>query len=210
MAVPVVFLGCLGLAFATLWGVTRFGNPTSTGESVTIEFSAACLDEAMPMIAERAKQVGMPVELKGGVMHTTLPELPNAKATIPQLLTTPGQFALKGENFHAGNDDIEEVAIDLDRAGMPQTLIKFNSGTRAAIKELDDTVPLLPTLDAVEMPSVTAVKVKEDGVLSIHSGEGKTADRMQRAADRAIVLAHGPLPCSVQVQNIRSAGDANN
>jgi len=205
MAVPLVFLSFLGLAFATLWGITRFGNPTSTGASVTIEFSAACLDEATPMLVERAKQVGMPVEMKNGVMHTTLPELPDAQNTIPQLLTTPGQLILKGENFEASNDDIEEVAIELDRAGMPQTLVKFNANTRAAIKELEDTVELQPILDGVEMNAVKALEIKEEGILSIHAGEGKTADRMQRAADRAIVLAHGPLPCSVQ--SVVSAAD---
>ena len=210
MAVPVVFLGFLGLSFAVLWVITNYGDPKSTGESITIEFRSACLDESRPILSERATQIGMPVKWENDVMHTTLPDIPNAKTHIPNLLITPGSLIIQGDNFKANNDNFEDVAIDLDNAGMPQTLIKLDAPTRAAVKELDDKAELIPTLDEQALTSVLASTVKEEGIFSLHSGDGKTADRMQRAADRAIVLAHGPLPCAVRVQRVVSITKTDN
>ena len=210
MAVPVVFLGFLGLSFAILWGITHYGDPTSQGEGVTIDFDSPCLDDAAPILIERAKQIGMPVEMVNGSMRTTLPDVPNARSTIPTLLTTPGHLVVKGGSFEVDNETFEEVAIDLDNAGMPQTLIKFDSDTYAALKNLDDALDLQPILDGVALSPVKALEVKKEGVLQIHSGEGKTADRMQRAADRAILLAHGPLPCGVTAGGVQSTQHTNN
>jgi len=204
MAVPVVFLGFLGLSFAILWFITKYDNPMSTGESVTIDFSSACLEDSLPFLSERARQVGMPVQLDQGSMTTTLPSIPNAREHVPALLTTPGRLIVTSDGFSASNEQFEDIAIDLDKAGMPETLIKFDADTRAAIKTLDDEAELQPTLDGVDLATVRASLVKEEGILALHSGDGKTADRMQRAADRAIVLAHGPLPCVVKTSGVRS------
>ena len=203
MAVPVVFLGFLGLSFLVLWVITRFTEPSADGESVEIAFSGACLDEATPILVERAQQVGMDAQMSGGTMRTTLPDIENARSVVPAMLGTIGVLRVAADGFEATNDSIEDVAINLDKAGMPETLIKFDPDTRAAIKELDDKVALQPSIDGITLPSILASNVKEEGVLSLHSGDGKTALRMQRAADRAIVLAHGPLPCPITVESIR-------
>ena len=204
MAVPVVFLGFLGLSFAVLWAITKYGDPKPTGEASAIEFHSACFDQARPFLSERAKQIGMPVEWNDTVLQTIFPDVPNAGTHIPALLVTPGILVIRGDNFEATNKHFEDIAIDLDNAGMPQTLIKLDAPTRAAVKDLEDGATLTPTLDQIELTSVLASVVKEDGIFSLHSGDGKTADRMQRAADRAIVLAHGPLPCLVTVHDVRS------
>ena len=210
MAVPVVFLGFLGLSFGILWVITNYGDTTAKGDPVAIEFASACLDEARPILSERAKEIGMPVEWREESMYTTLPDLPEAKTHVPSLLITPGSLVLRGDDFKIGNESFEDVAIDLDNAGMPQTLIKLDAPTRAAVKELEDTVELVPTLDEQTLTSILASTVKEDGIVSLNSGEGKTADRMRRAADRAILLAHGPLPCAVRVQRVQSIAEMNN
>jgi hypothetical protein len=197
MAVPIVFLGSLGLAFGVLWILTHFGNPTAEGESVRIEFSGACLDSASPMLIERAKQVGMTATMEGEFMDTTLPDMPDARSTIPEMLATTGHFRLTGIGVELNNDDIEDVAIELNNGGMPETLLKLNPDARALIKTLDDTIELNPVIDVAS--------VKEEGIVTLHAGEGMTAIRMRRAADRAILLAHGPLPCSITVRGVQSS-----
>lgn len=204
MAVPVVFLGFLGLSFLVLWVITRFGEPSADGESVEITFSGACLDEAAPYLTERAQQVGMTAQMANGTMRTTLPDIENARSIVPAMLTTTGALMVTADGFQVGNDGIADVAINLDKAGMPETLIKFNADIRAAIKALEDNTQLQPSIDGQVLPDVRASDVKEEGVLALHSGDGKTSIRMQRAADRAIVLAHGPLPCPIQVESVRA------
>ena len=203
MAVPVVFLGFLGLSFLVLWVITRFGEPSADGEFVEIIFSGTCLDESTPPLLKRAQQVGMDAKMDNGSMRTNLPDIENARSIVPAMLATTGALLVTADGFEAGNDAIQDVAINLDKAGMPETLIKFSAGARAAIKELDDNMQLQLSIDGQALPSVRVANVKEEGVLSLHSGEGKTSIRMQRAADRAIVLAHGPLPCPIQVQSVR-------
>ena len=204
MAVPVVFLGFLGLSFAVLWVVTNYGDTNTTGESIAIEFSSACTEDSVRLLGERAKEIGMPVQWEGSTLYTKLPDIPDARAKIPVLLTTPGTLIIRADGFEASNQNVADVAINLNNAGMPETLLQFDAPTRAAVKELSDDVSLVPTLDGTELSPVLASTVKEEGIFSLHSGEGKTADRMQRAADRAIILAHGPLPCDVSVQQVQS------
>ena len=204
MAVPVVFLGFLGLSFAVLWVVTNYGNSETSGESVSIAFSSACTDEVIPILEKRAKEVGMPIRWQGSTLFTTLPDIPKARTQIPELLTTPGTLIIHTDGFELGNENIEDVAIDLDNAGMPETLLQLDAPTRAAVKELPDDASLVATLDGVALPPVLASVVKDEGIFALHSGDGKTADRMQRAADRAILLAHGPLPCAVSVGQVQS------
>ena len=204
MAVPVVFLGFLGLSFAVLWVVTNYGDPKTSGESISIAFSSACTDESIPILGKRADEVGMPVRWQGSTLYTTLPDIPDARTHIPALLSTPGMLIIQADDFEVSNDQIEDVAIDLDNAGMPETLLQLDAPTRAAVKDLADDTSLVPILDGLSLQPVLASAVKEEGIFSLHSGDGKTADRMQRAADRAILLAHGPLPCAVTVDTIQS------
>lgn len=207
MAVPVVFLGSLGLAFGILWAITHFGDPTADGAAVQIEFSGSCMEEATPLLLGRATQVGMPATMEGTLMTTTLPDIPEAEQQIPDLLITQGELALIGEGVSLGNDDLEDVAIELDNAGMPQTLLKLDADARALIKSIDDKVEITPSIDGEPLPAVKASTIKEDGIVTLHAGEGVTAMRMKRAADRAIILAHGPLPCAISVRQIKNAAD---
>ena len=93
MAVPIVFLGALGLAVAVLFGVTRFGDQTASGEQVSIRFGAACIDDAQAQLLARAEQIGMPATMDGGTMTATLPT-PDAANLIPELLVRQGRLSV--------------------------------------------------------------------------------------------------------------------
>jgi hypothetical protein len=203
MAVPIVFIGGLGALVALLWVMTGMDS-TAEGERVVIQFDSACGEESSVILLERARQIGMDPVMSGMNMTTNLPDLPDARSAVPKLLVTPAIFKLVSSDgtFEFDNQNIDEVAIDLDEVGMPQTLIKLDSGSRSALIDIEDDLIFTPTLDDNTLPTVTGAELKDEGVLSIYGGDGITEVKMRRAADRAIVLAHGPMPCAVHVISV--------
>ena len=204
MAAPIVFLGGLGLAVALLFVLTRYGDTTTQGESVAIAFEGVCIDDAMQIIEARANQVGMPTAMVGQTMQTTLPDMENARILIPQLLVTTGTFALHdaaGQTVFT-NADIEDVAIDLDESGMPVTFVKLDAGARARVRGMTAQDELVPLVDGSSFQPLTVETLQDDAEIQLHSGVGMTADRMKRAADLAIILEHGPLPCAIRVGSV--------
>ena len=208
MAVPIVFLGALGLAVAVLFGLTRFGDQSATGEQVSISFAASCISDAREHLLARAEQIGMPSTMEGDAMTATLPDLPDAANLIPELLVRQGRLTVVKPDGEAvfDNGHIDAVAIDLDQAGMPVTMLKLNAGARAALKTMDGDLKLQPEIDGEAFESVRVSTLQDTPELSFPSGEGKTSDRMKRAADRAIILEHGPLPCRIHVTNVTVLG----
>ena len=153
------------------------------------------------MLLARAEQIGMPATISGSTMTATLPDMEDAQTAVPQLLVRSGTFTVLNESGTAvfTNKHIDDVAIDLDTAGMPHTLIKLGAGARADLMGMDEGLSLSPEVDGTQYEAMTVTDLKEEAVVTLHSGEGRTALRMKRAADMAIILAHGPLPCSLQV-----------
>ncbi|MGB0641613.1 MAG: hypothetical protein ACPGTU_19935 [Myxococcota bacterium] len=203
MAVPIVFIGALGVLVALLWVVTGMDS-FAEGEQVTIRFDSACGERSSSILVERARQIGMDPVMSGLDMTVHLPDLPDARTAIPELLVTPGVFTLSSndEALAFDNEHIDEIAIDLDEVGMPQTLVKLDAGARTALIDIADDLVFTPTLDNETLPTVTGAELKDEGVLAIYGGDGITAVKMRRAADRAIVLEHGPMPCAVRVISV--------
>ena len=207
MAVPVVFIGLMGLAVALLYGLTRFGDQTASGDAVAMTFSGSCMERATPLLVARAEQIGMPVTMNDGVMTATLPQLEDAANAIPALLVRPGHFKLQNtdSSVRFDNGHIDAVAIDLDNAGMPVTMLKLNAAARATLTDLDPTMELRPEIDGTHFDSVRVQVLQDTPEITMTSGDGRTSVRMKRAADRAIILEHGPLPCAIHILNVAPA-----
>ena len=124
MAVPIVFIGALGVLFAVLWFVTGMDS-FAEGEQVTIRFDSACGEESAAILVERARQIGMEPVMSGLNMTVHLPDLPDARSAVPELLVTPGSFKLFSSDGSLvfDNKNIDEVAIDLDEVVIPEYLI---------------------------------------------------------------------------------------
>ena len=204
MAVPVVFIGLMGLAVALLYGLTRFGDQTASGDAVAMTFSGSCMERATPILVARAEQIGMPATMNAGVMTATLPQMQDAANAIPALLVRPGLFRLQNSDssIRFDNGHIDAVAIDLDNAGMPVTMLKLNAEARATLKDLDPAVELTPDIDGTRFDPVRVKTLQDTPEVTMTSGDGRTSVRMKRAADRAIILEHGPLPCSIHILNV--------
>ena len=207
MAVPIVFIGALGLAVAVLYGLTRFGDQTATGDAIAMTFAGGCMDRASDLLIARAEQIGMPVQMSGSTMTAVLPDMPDAANLIPALLVRPGRFSLQDPSgeFRFVNGHIDAVAIDLDTAGMPVTLLKLNAAARAELKAMPADLSLQPEIDGTTFETMKASQLQETPEVTIHSGDGRTSVRMMRAADRAIILEHGPLPCAIHLTNVAAA-----
>ena len=89
---------------------------------------------------------------------------------------------------------------------MPVTMLKLNAEARAALKDMNGDTDLQPEIDGEAFPKSRVSTLQETPELSFPSGAGKTSDRMKRAADRAIILEHGPLPCRVHVTDVTVMG----
>ena len=59
------------------------------------------------------------------------------------------------------NGHIDAVAIDLDEAGMPVTMLKLNAEARAALKDMDAELDLQPELDGEAFPKVSVSTLRE-------------------------------------------------
>ena len=83
----------------------------------------------------------MPATMDGGTMTATLPDMPDAANLIPELLVRQGRLSVvdpSGQTIF-DNGHIDGVAIDLDEAGMPVTMLKLNAEARAALKDMNET-----------------------------------------------------------------------
>ena len=162
------------------------------------------------MLLARAGQIGMPATIAGSTMTATLPNMEDAQAEVPLLLIRSGTFTILDESDKAvfTNTHVDDVAIDLDNSGMPNTLVRLDANARLDLISMDDSTSLTPVVDGVRYGSLMAKDLKEEAVVTLHSGEGRTSLRMKHAADLAIILAHGPLPCSIQLSGVAEDPEA--
>ena len=205
MSAPMVFAFFL-MGAAVLVAILGRAGTDAKGERLTLRFTGECLAAAAPIVKERVAEIGLGdpayAEQAGALELTaTLPGLPDDRTAMPALLGRPGALAIvsQGQTL-AANADLREIELRLDESGMPYTWIRLGPEAieklRAAIAA-DPQGSLRIELDgelAAERPNTALIT---DDTLRIVTGEGLTADRMRVAADRAILLRHGPLPCAL-------------
>jgi len=205
MTAPMVFALFLMLAAGTVALLGRMGTD-ATGARLTLRFSGACVAAARPFIQGRAEEIGLGepqyAEDDGGLRLTaTLPGLPDDATAMPALLARPGRFPAQHNGaVLAENADLRMVEIRLDESGMPYTWVQLGPDAverlRAAIAA-DPQGKLIVYLDDEVVSERPNTAQMTDESLRVVTGEGMTADRMRVAADRAIVLHNGPIPCAL-------------
>lgn len=205
MTAPMVFALFLMLAAGTVALLGRMGTD-ATGARLTLRFSGACVAAARPFIQGRAEEIGLGepqyAEDDGGLRLTaTMPGLPDDATAMPALLARPGRFTVQHNGaVLAENADLRMVEIRLDESGMPYTWVQLGPDAverlRAAIAA-DPQGKLIVYLDDEVVSERPNTAQMTDESLRVVTGEGMTADRMRVAADRAIVLHNGPIPCAL-------------
>jgi hypothetical protein len=135
-----------------------------------------------------------------------MPGLPDDATAMPALLTRPGRFTVNHNSaVLAENADLRMVEIRLDESGMPYTWVQLGPEAverlRAAIAADPQGKLVLRLDDEVVSERPNTAQMTDDS-LRVVTGEGMTADRMRVAADRAIVLHNGPIPCALETATV--------
>jgi hypothetical protein len=212
---PVGFAVAIFLAYIALFTVGSVGG-SAAGARVAMTFETC--PEAASLIEARSDQMGLgdpvlePVE--GGLRLTaTLPDTPAAD-TVPETLARGGDLRIRaGESADGevvvGHDGVEEAELSLKELGNPLVVLTLTREAHRTLEAhmeahiegqiglwIDDEVILVrPNDPPFRRQEIDLRAEGEDGV-----------DNLRRAADWAIVVSHGPLPCPTSLRQVSPVG----
>ena len=211
MAAPLIVATALMLATVTL-ALLAWKGGTAEGARLRIELTGTCGEQAIPILVARMQEMGLgeaqaTSSATGVTLVATMPgSAENEADHIPAMLARqglltagpPAQPTFTGEG-------VEEAQIRLDESGLPYTWLTLSAPALESLKAAAAADPegvLTLRLDAIDAPPRPHSKPINDGGIRLLPGEGITRERMQVAADHAIVLTHGPLPCPLTVGSV--------
>jgi hypothetical protein len=211
MVAPLAVAGALVAATLALVLLAVRGGEAE-GDRVEMRFATCAA--AAPLLADRADAIGLgdPRSSASGdtvTLTATLPGLDDDRDAIPALLAATGAFEIRSEGeVLATHDDVTLAQVQLDESGLPYTWIELDTDPLAAVTaavSADPAGQLIMTLDgAVVAERPNTRDVADGGLRIVDGGELVSRERMRRAVDRAILLSHGPLPCSTRVEGVAS------
>ena len=211
MAAPLIVASILMVATATLAVLAWIGG-TAEGERLQIDLNGACSQPALPLFQARVDEMGLgdpriTATASGVRIEATMPGTSDEETTqVPSLLARRGQLiAGPPEAPVFTRDDIETAEIRLDESGLPYTWLSLNKRALEALTTAAEAHPddeMVITVDTFDAPPRPYSKPVTEGGIRLLPGEGITRERMRTAADHAIVLTHGPLPCDWHVGSV--------
>ncbi len=220
MAAPLIVATVLMLATATL-AVLAWVGGTAEGDRLRIELQGTCSEASIPMLSARMDEMGLgdprvSTVAGGVVIEATMPgTTEDEHIHVPALLARRGVLTAGSADAPVfTHEDVEEAQIRLDESGLPYTWLTLSAKALEALSTAaeahpDEDMPLL--IDDIEAPPRPFGKPVVEGGIRLLPGDGVTRARMRVAADHAIVLTHGPLPCSWRVGSVtpldRTQGD---
>ena len=210
MLVPAFF--ALFLVAATLLLLYKISqNEIADGERVQISMQGECLASAQETIDKRIAEIGLgepiwnfPTEQTAN-LTVTLPNIPNAKESIPHLLTQRGVWEMRSQGeVVLSNMDIVAVELSLDEGGMPEVLLEFVTSAQQKaqdyISKYPDQVSELWLDDKKIIDRPNSIRVSEG--FRLVSEETDPKIRMQESADFVILLSNPVLPCGITVSTV--------
>jgi len=219
MAAPLITASILMLATLIL-AILAWRGGTADGERLQIELAGTCGEAALPILVARMEEMGLgqphaSISPHGVSLVATMPGSADDEAShIPSLLARQGHLRAGAEAAPIfTHEGIELAQIRLDESGLPYIWLELSPPAITALEakaaaDPDGTMPLV--LDGVEAPARPFNKPVNDGGIRLLPGEGVTRSRMRIAADQAIVLTHGPLPCALSVSSVEAVAASPN
>lgn len=208
MAAPLIVASILMVATATLAVLAWIGG-TAEGDRLRIDLNGSCSEAALPLFQARVDEMGLgdprvTSTTTGIRIEATMPGTSDEEADqVPTLLARRGILTAGPPDAPVfTRDDIEGAEIRLDESGLPYTWLDL---TKDALTALDAAAEATPDgempirVDHIDAPPRPYSKPVSEGGIRLLPGEGITRERMRAAADHAIVLTHGPLPCDWRV-----------
>lgn len=206
IAYAVLLMGALGLLVFLIW----LGS-TADGARVRVSIESQCLSKSASLIEDRADEIGL-AELSSKeegtllILDAILPDLENAQADIPNLLVQTGNLSFQdGETVLAKDVVVKDASIALGESGMPYAAVVLETETRQKLQKHILKNPkgfvsiYLDGKKIIERPNTNKLS---DTELRLISSVGGMRAQMKQTADWAIVLKHGPLPCSHKIKSI--------
>jgi hypothetical protein len=201
-----VFASSIGLLAVLAW---RGGE--ATGERVAMTFVGTCgVDAWKDLVADRANDIGLgaPEVTSDGAQLTvtaTLPGLSDDRAAIPALLAREGALEMRlADRPLASRADLSTAVVSVDEAGQPYTLLTFTPEGAARIAESGDGHDLTTLVDGHPRATWLSAETLRTNTVRLLEGGADNRVRMRQAADDALVLTHGPLPCAVRVSGVEN------
>lgn len=210
MLVPAFF--ALFLVAATLLLLYKISqNEIADGDRVQISMQGECLPSAQEIMDKRIAEIGLgapvwsfPTEQTADLV-VTLPNIPNAKESIPHLLTQRGVWEMRSQGeVVLSNIDIVSVELSLDEGGMPEVLLEFVTSAQQKaqdhIAKYPDQVSELWLDDKKIIDRPNSIRISEG--FRLVSEESNPKMRMQESADFVILLSNPVLPCVITVPTV--------
>ncbi|MEL6348124.1 MAG: hypothetical protein AAFV53_33760 [Myxococcota bacterium] len=215
MAMPLVF-GALLMAAVGLLAFLVWRGGTPVGPRIAVTLSGQCFDTAQPLIRRRVAGMGLgePVFDRDGARLRITATLPGIDAEreqrqIPIRLSQVGALSVfDGEEpLMEGSQGVESVGLQLDENGAAMAVVELDKDVARALGTHVHDHPdgaLTIRLDAEVVAQRPNSALLETTELRIIGEQTLPAERMQAAADQVIVLQHGPLPCAIEVVEVRA------
>jgi hypothetical protein len=207
-AAPVILAVLFAGSVATLLLLSWRGG-TATGARVAVTLMGECpVDSWQHHVADRARAIGLgePEVRSDGAAVTvtaTLPGLPDDRKAIPALLARRGTLEMRlDDKALASHDDLVGASPSVDEAGQPYARLTFTPEAAARIAETGDGHDMTTLVDGEPRGVWLSRDTLQTQTVRLLEGGADNRERMRRAADDAIVLSHGPLPCAVRVDSI--------
>jgi hypothetical protein len=187
---------------------------SAAGDRVAMRFQTTCAAEVGPVLMKRAHDIGLgdptlSVEADAIVLTAALPGLGDDRVAVPALLTRPGTLLISAKDGPVLTEvDLADASFDLDEGGTPITRLKLLPQGRLrieAIMQADPGGALSIVVDGEALADRPNSIDLEDGQLRLPSGVGDNRLRARLAADRAISLSSGPLPCPTSLADLTAA-----
>jgi len=205
---PVILAVLFVVSIATL-ALLSWRGGTASGDRVAMTFVAACpADTWQPLVVARVHDIGLgdPDVRSDGASVTltaTLPGLADDHTAIPALLAREGALEMRlDERVLATRSDLVSATPSVDEAGQPYALLTFTTEAAARIAEAGDGHDMTTLVDGEPRAAWMSTDTLKTQSVRLLEGGADNHERMRRAADDAIVLSHGPLPCPVRVASI--------
>ena len=222
MAMPLAFAGILISAVAILAFLIWKGGDLS-GPRVEMVFSLNCerpdVTQIQSIMKKRIDDIGLgepnfkinSIDGKTFIsLEISLPGLEGEFEKIPKVLSRAGSLTIRDDEgkILATKDNLQETSLALDESGMPYVGLYFDMESLVKMSAYVSSKPqsymdiFVDNEQAAQRPNSVKVQAEEDFEIRIISEQGDVRERMQLAADRAIVLSYASYPCSINLDSI--------
>jgi len=203
--IPIVGIAATFAAYGVLF-YSGYTGGSADGERVSLTYEGCA--EAVPVLLDRATRMGLgdpeAVTAPGRItLSLTLPSDPEIAARIPGSLGRTAKLtALGGETALLGPADLAGASPRLNLLMSPFTVLELTDAAAERVREHKAAHPdgeIVYLVDDEPIGRETNKKALAGNEIEIPADAENEQERVRQAAEQAVLLGSGPLPCSLQL-----------